>query len=221
MPFKQMENIATFLHAISKLPSFRSFDLFSTVDLYEGKNLAQVVRCILACKRFADREAVRKGLEELDINTANSVIEPEVFVNKKQQDHHIVKAKDIIMNSESVCDDCDESEIESASSNAQDESFVLVDSVDNSESESVELIDNSESENVEIIDNSDIEEAKQSTHNIFDYRTKSDLETEPEIVLIDSPLLESSTEDVNHRDSEEIETFTTDNPGTFEILMTN
>ena len=191
MPFKQMENIATFLHAISKLPNFRSFDLFSTVDLYEGKNLAQVVRCILACKRFADREAVIRGVEELDINTANSVSEPEVFVVKKQQDKH--NDKDVIMNSKSKCDESNESEIE----NAQDKSFVLVDSVDNS----------------------DIEEVEQ-----FDYRIKSDRENEPEIVLIDSPLLESSTEFVNHQsDNEEIETFTftADNPGTFEIQMTN
>ena len=71
MPFKQMENIATFLHALSKLPNFRSFDLFSTVDLYEGKNMSQVIRCILACKRSAEKEAMGRGIESLKLKEDN------------------------------------------------------------------------------------------------------------------------------------------------------
>ena len=81
MPFKQMENIASFLAALMKIPTFRSFDLFSTVDLYEGKNMAQVTRCILACKRFAEREEelLARGVESLSIQKEKK-IEDEVKV---------------------------------------------------------------------------------------------------------------------------------------------
>ena len=61
MPFRHMENIAAFNAALLTLPGFRSFDTFATVDLYEGKNMAQVVRCILACKRLHERMAAEVG----------------------------------------------------------------------------------------------------------------------------------------------------------------
>lgn len=63
MPFKQMENIAVFLKGIAELPGIRSFDLFMTVDLFEGKNLEQVKRCLAAWKRTADKIGVdlRRG----------------------------------------------------------------------------------------------------------------------------------------------------------------
>lgn len=45
MPFKQMENITNFIKACRQLGVLEK-DLFSTVDLYESKNLKAVVRCI-------------------------------------------------------------------------------------------------------------------------------------------------------------------------------
>jgi len=49
MPFVQMENIGNYLSACKSL--LASHDLFQTVDLYEAKNLNQVVQNILALKR--------------------------------------------------------------------------------------------------------------------------------------------------------------------------
>lgn len=49
MPFKQMENINAYLVAVEKLGLVRS-DVFMTVDLFEGKNMNQVVQNILAVK---------------------------------------------------------------------------------------------------------------------------------------------------------------------------
>mmetsp|Transcript_62687 Transcript_62687/g.118618 ORF Transcript_62687/g.118618 Transcript_62687/m.118618 type:complete len:120 (-) Transcript_62687:24-383(-) len=45
MPFKQMENVTAFIGACRKLGVLEK-DLFSTVDLYEEKNLTSVMRCI-------------------------------------------------------------------------------------------------------------------------------------------------------------------------------
>lgn len=88
MPFKQMENIATFLHALSKLPNFRSFDLFSTVDLYEGKNMASVTRCILACKRIAEKEA-GKEVKDVEMKPDLSVKETAKFKDSRFAQEHV------------------------------------------------------------------------------------------------------------------------------------
>jgi len=45
MPFKQMENITAFIHACRTLGVLEK-DVFSTVDLYEKKNMKAVVGCI-------------------------------------------------------------------------------------------------------------------------------------------------------------------------------
>lgn len=45
MPFKQMENVTAFIQACRKLGVLEK-DVFSTVDLFEAKNLASVQRCI-------------------------------------------------------------------------------------------------------------------------------------------------------------------------------
>ncbi len=58
MPFKQMENIAAFLTGVGKVPGIRSFDLFTTVDLFEAKNLEQVKRCLVAWKRVSEKSGV-------------------------------------------------------------------------------------------------------------------------------------------------------------------
>lgn len=51
-PFKQMENIGSFLKKASQM-GLQAHDLFQTVDLYEAKNMTQVVSCILAVKRIS------------------------------------------------------------------------------------------------------------------------------------------------------------------------
>ena len=55
MPFQQMENISQFLRAC-EMPPFNlpSHDRFLTVDLYDGKDPAQVVQCIGAFSRAAN-----------------------------------------------------------------------------------------------------------------------------------------------------------------------
>lgn len=50
MSFKMMENIGNFLEACQEL-GVSKFDLFQTVDLYEGENISQVVNDIYALGR--------------------------------------------------------------------------------------------------------------------------------------------------------------------------
>lgn len=52
MPFRQMENINSFLSAIEKW-GVPKFELFMTVDLYENKNIVQVIDTIFAVSRNA------------------------------------------------------------------------------------------------------------------------------------------------------------------------
>jgi hypothetical protein len=54
MPFKHMENINNFLVAIEKL-GVPKHDSFQTVDLYEEKNMGQVVQTIFALSRHATK----------------------------------------------------------------------------------------------------------------------------------------------------------------------
>lgn len=55
MPFVQMENISHFLRACQIPPlSLPPHDVFLTVDLYEGKDPAQVLQCIMAFSRRAN-----------------------------------------------------------------------------------------------------------------------------------------------------------------------
>ncbi|KAL1925772.1 uncharacterized protein VTP21DRAFT_655 [Calcarisporiella thermophila] len=58
MPFVQMENIAAFLRGAEKL-GMPKHDLFQTVDLYEGKNMVQVIDTIFSFSRHA----VKHGFE--------------------------------------------------------------------------------------------------------------------------------------------------------------
>ncbi|CAK9035983.1 Myophilin, partial [Durusdinium trenchii] len=52
MPFKQMENISGFIQGCRRMGVAES-DLFTTVALFEEKNLMQVIQCVLALKRVA------------------------------------------------------------------------------------------------------------------------------------------------------------------------
>lgn len=186
MPFKQMENIATFLAALSKLPTFRSFDLFSTVDLYEGKNMAQVTRCILACKRFAEKEALSKGIEKLNIS--GNEIEQPVKINKTEaeMDPIVEEVGDKEMQTDEIEELDEESNLNSESSENQDQH----------------------------------DEVLQDNISELNYSI------DPEIVLIESPVFADDESDpiiVEKREDfqEEYETFTPDNPGTFEIQVSN
>ncbi|KAJ3023682.1 UNVERIFIED_CONTAM: Muscle-specific protein 20 [Siphonaria sp. JEL0065] len=53
MPFKQMENINNFLQAAEKMGVNRH-ELFQTVDLFEAKNMVQVIDSIYALSRCAE-----------------------------------------------------------------------------------------------------------------------------------------------------------------------
>ncbi|KAJ3106367.1 hypothetical protein HK100_003740 [Physocladia obscura] len=52
MPFKQMENIGAFLDRVEKL-GVPAHERFMTVDLFEAKNMSQVVNCIFSLSRHA------------------------------------------------------------------------------------------------------------------------------------------------------------------------
>lgn len=54
LSFKQMENIHLFLLALADL-KVPSFETFQTVDLYEEKNMNQVVDCMFALSRCAEK----------------------------------------------------------------------------------------------------------------------------------------------------------------------
>ena len=54
MPFKQMENINQFLLALDK-SGVPKHDQFQTIDLFEKKNLGQVVLSLFALSRHAQK----------------------------------------------------------------------------------------------------------------------------------------------------------------------
>lgn len=61
MPFVQMENISHFLRACEMAPlNMPAHDRFLTVDLYEGKDPAQVLQCLGAFSRAAHQVAPHK-----------------------------------------------------------------------------------------------------------------------------------------------------------------
>ncbi|KAJ3333217.1 Calponin-3 [Gonapodya sp. JEL0774] len=55
MPFKQMENVQSFLQACETIAGMKKHDLFQTVDLYENKNIVQVIDTIHMFTRYANR----------------------------------------------------------------------------------------------------------------------------------------------------------------------
>eukprot|EP01134_Creolimax_fragrantissima_P002276 CFRG2276T1 len=55
MAFKQMENISKFITAIQAY-GVPAFDSFQTVDLFEDKNMGQVINCIHSLGREAQRK---------------------------------------------------------------------------------------------------------------------------------------------------------------------
>jgi hypothetical protein len=94
VPFKQMENINTFLTACEKYGIAKT-DLFQTVDLYEKQNLWQVVLCLFALGRKAQlngysgpalgpREAQRntRDFSEEQLKAGQGVIGLQMGTNK-------------------------------------------------------------------------------------------------------------------------------------------
>jgi hypothetical protein len=98
MPFKQMENISMFLTALEKVGGFKPYDLFSTVDLYEEKNMKLVKRTILSFKAICDRKGLKVKLMSTtasknveNFNSASEMIEK---INKTQE-KDLLKDKEV------------------------------------------------------------------------------------------------------------------------------
>jgi len=79
MPFKIMENINAFLSGCTRI-GLPPSDLFQTVDLYEEKNMNQVLLCLASLKRFTtgrvastpvDQPKVLPWAKERDATTTN------------------------------------------------------------------------------------------------------------------------------------------------------
>ncbi|KNC76782.1 hypothetical protein SARC_10735 [Sphaeroforma arctica JP610] len=70
MAFKQMENINYFLTAIQKY-GVPIFDTFQTVDLFEAKNMLQVVNCIHSLGRTAQAKGFDGPVIGVKMSTEN------------------------------------------------------------------------------------------------------------------------------------------------------
>ncbi|KAB8304797.1 hypothetical protein EYC80_004141 [Monilinia laxa] len=79
MPFIQRENIALFLGACEKPPlSLPAHDRFLTVDLYDGKDPAQVLQGIAAFSRAANRVEPAKFPNPIGAKSRGGVVSPQV-----------------------------------------------------------------------------------------------------------------------------------------------
>ncbi|RAL67910.1 hypothetical protein DID88_008635 [Monilinia fructigena] len=79
MPFIQRENIALFLAACEKPPlSLPAHDRFLTVDLYDGKDPAQVLQGIAAFSRAANRVEPAKFPNPIGAKPRGGVVSPQV-----------------------------------------------------------------------------------------------------------------------------------------------
>lgn len=186
-----MENIASFLHGLSVVPGIRTFDLFTTVDLYEGKNLEQVKRCILAFKRIAEKNRIVVEEES----------KPVVKAEKEEEFIEIVKEEEA-----------------KTEEDIEEEEFVNLEHEPESEFEA---------ENKANRDNAHDENDQNQEEDGFSSINEDT--TEPEVVLYeDSDGDVSEFHDVFHTSTEsqkEVEEaheiFTVENPGTFEIEISN
>ncbi|CAG7962575.1 unnamed protein product [Penicillium nalgiovense] len=76
-PFVQMENISHFLRACQLAPlNLPPHDVFLTVDLYEGKDPAQVLQCLAAFSRRANALAPNKFPRTVGPQSKRGVISP-------------------------------------------------------------------------------------------------------------------------------------------------
>jgi len=115
MAFKQMENINNFLSAIAKLGVSQT-DTFMTVDLYEDKNMNQVIQSLHALGRIsrtvpgytgpsigpkiADKhevtfteEQLRKGQNSLTFTQVNQAETQKIVEDAKRGNDSVVRSK--------------------------------------------------------------------------------------------------------------------------------
>ncbi|CAD6441760.1 29b80904-6658-4ae5-ae57-ab9f51431cfa [Sclerotinia trifoliorum] len=79
MPFIQRENIALFLAACEKPPlGLHAHDRFLTVDLYDGKDPAQVLQCLATFSRAANRVEPSKFPNPIGAKSRGGVVSPQV-----------------------------------------------------------------------------------------------------------------------------------------------
>lgn len=77
MPFIQMENISVFLRACEMPPlNMPAHDRFLTVDLYEGKDPAQVLQCLSAFSRAANSVNPSRIPSSIGPKRGGSVLSP-------------------------------------------------------------------------------------------------------------------------------------------------
>ncbi|KAF4635827.1 hypothetical protein G7Y89_g2273 [Cudoniella acicularis] len=78
MPFVQMENISLFLEACRNPPfNLQSHDMFLTVDLFESKDPAQVLQCLGAFSRAANRIAPAQFPNTIGGKSRNGFMSPQ------------------------------------------------------------------------------------------------------------------------------------------------
>lgn len=78
MPFVQMENIALFLKACQSPPlNLHQHDVFLTVDLYESKDPAQVLQCIGAFSRAANKVQPSRFPNPIGGKSRSGVVSPQ------------------------------------------------------------------------------------------------------------------------------------------------
>ncbi|EAU36481.1 conserved hypothetical protein [Aspergillus terreus NIH2624] len=77
MPFVQMENISHFLRACQTAPlSLPPHDVFLTVDLYEAKDPAQVLQCLMAFSRRANALQPSKFRRAIGVQSKTGTLSP-------------------------------------------------------------------------------------------------------------------------------------------------
>ncbi|CAN0428143.1 unnamed protein product, partial [Laminaria digitata] len=79
MPFKQMENISNFLKACRAV-GVTEYSLFETVDLFEGKDLGLVVRCLVSLASAFSECRVSKSAQVCVRSTYNTLCATASFV---------------------------------------------------------------------------------------------------------------------------------------------
>eukprot|EP00127_Corallochytrium_limacisporum_P001692 Clim_evm29s77 gene=Clim_evmTU29s77 len=72
MPFKRMENINAFLNFCVDF-GVMTANTFQTVDLYEGQNMLQVVRCICNVKLLSEGKGALRSSAHKEVKTDHSI----------------------------------------------------------------------------------------------------------------------------------------------------
>lgn len=165
--------------------------------------MAQVIRCVLACKRFAEKEAISKGFEALkikeDIKVEEKTEESETKDDKETRDDKKIKDDKEIKDDFMEIIEPEIEEVESEGENGEDAAESDCDE---------ETMGQTEYETTEY------ETEYETTEYETEYESEMDT-SQPEVVLIDSPVYaDDESESQNILNTQE-------NPGTFEIQVTN